>query len=453
MGVRFRKSIRVGKFARINFSKSGVSTSFGIPGARISVSKRGKTFTSGIPGSGLYFQTLSKKKPASKSHATSARNISHTSTGRIPKSVIDVANYTGLAEYKFIVRINDAGEPELLGPDNNVITDEVLIGLLKKTPQYKEMKPEIKRLQLEFAKETVEEKDQEHRDLIDIFKQCEAVDTYNSFNDELTNLAPETYVLRKYDVPKPTSLSVQFALSEEAEKTIRGFFGVRKRRNEYVVQNYKARYSSEISKQELEEKEFISQEKEKQKIENKRLEKEYKERKRQLELSLAGDPDFIENIALDWLDALKMPFDFSMQLEYREDASTLMVDLDLPEIEDFPDELYYVKTSGVLGKKKRTQSMLKEDYARYVFGLAMFIASNLFNISPLVQVVAISAYTQRRNKEGAVNDDYIYSIKFTRQRFEEKDLSREDPVTFCMGFENRCNQTSTGLFKAIHPFE
>ena len=53
MAFRFRKSIRLGKFARINISKTGIGASAGMPGARVGVSRRGAYKSVGIPGTGV----------------------------------------------------------------------------------------------------------------------------------------------------------------------------------------------------------------------------------------------------------------------------------------------------------------------------------------------------------------------------------------------------------------
>lgn len=55
MGTRFRKSLGLGKGARITVGKRGVSGSVGIPGFRMSVHSSGRvTRTVGVPGTGLY---------------------------------------------------------------------------------------------------------------------------------------------------------------------------------------------------------------------------------------------------------------------------------------------------------------------------------------------------------------------------------------------------------------
>ena len=61
MGFRFRKTIKLFPGVKLNFSKSGVSTSIGAPGATINISKRGTRGTVGILGSGIsYADNLSK---------------------------------------------------------------------------------------------------------------------------------------------------------------------------------------------------------------------------------------------------------------------------------------------------------------------------------------------------------------------------------------------------------
>ena len=53
---RFQKRIGLGKFARVNLSKSGASLSLGVPGLRTTFGgPRGTRTTFGIPGSGLSY--------------------------------------------------------------------------------------------------------------------------------------------------------------------------------------------------------------------------------------------------------------------------------------------------------------------------------------------------------------------------------------------------------------
>ena len=61
MGLRFRKSISIIPGVRLNFSKSGMSVSSGVPGFRKTINTKGQvTTTVGIPGTGLYYVDTKK---------------------------------------------------------------------------------------------------------------------------------------------------------------------------------------------------------------------------------------------------------------------------------------------------------------------------------------------------------------------------------------------------------
>lgn len=56
MGLHFRKSIKIGKFLRINLSKNGVGFSLGGKALRLNHSAKGRTSaTVSIPGTGISY--------------------------------------------------------------------------------------------------------------------------------------------------------------------------------------------------------------------------------------------------------------------------------------------------------------------------------------------------------------------------------------------------------------
>lgn len=60
MGFYFKKSVNLG-ICKLNFSKSGVSVSFGVKGFRISIGPKGVQFNAGRKGV-YYNKTVSSKK-------------------------------------------------------------------------------------------------------------------------------------------------------------------------------------------------------------------------------------------------------------------------------------------------------------------------------------------------------------------------------------------------------
>lgn len=85
MGLRYRKSIKLGAGFRINFSKSGVGYSWGVPGYRMTKTATGRTRrTYSIPGTGISHVEESKSPKNSRPNETvrdSLNDINSASTG------------------------------------------------------------------------------------------------------------------------------------------------------------------------------------------------------------------------------------------------------------------------------------------------------------------------------------------------------------------------------------
>jgi tetratricopeptide (TPR) repeat protein len=73
VGFRLQRSIRLGKFLRLNISKSGIGLSAGVPGLRLSTGPSGTHFNIGLPGTGLSY----RKKLGSKTLSDITQQIEH----------------------------------------------------------------------------------------------------------------------------------------------------------------------------------------------------------------------------------------------------------------------------------------------------------------------------------------------------------------------------------------
>lgn len=102
MGLRFRKSIKLGKGVKLNLGKKSVGLSVGGKGARFSVNSKGRTTTTlGIPGTGLSYSHSSKGMKHSKKR--SASNVPHTAkpkkemlTGLLPLIITILFGWLGV---------------------------------------------------------------------------------------------------------------------------------------------------------------------------------------------------------------------------------------------------------------------------------------------------------------------------------------------------------------------
>lgn len=170
------------------------------------------------------------------------------------------------------------------------------------------------------------------------------------------------------------------------------------------------------------------------------------------QLSYKGDEDTIESLVGSFMMNLEFPY--PIKANYELEDNILYVDLDLPEIEELVKE-YPAQVKDKIINKKKTQNELKQEYAYTVMSLSAYLTASFFNLSSYINEIVISGFTTRRNKDGDLNDEYLYSIKYKRSEFENTDLSKEDNIyDFILKFENRINFNNTNnTFKSIKPFE
>ena len=155
----------------------------------------------------------------------------------------------------------------------------------------------------------------------------------------------------------------------------------------------------------------------------------------------------------EWIGDSEAPIAFEMQAEVLADKGAIMIDLDLPEIENMPENTLAELADGTVKIKKKTQKQQREDYKTCVFGLGEYVASHVLAVVPQAQKIVVSAYTQRRDeKTGEAEDTFIYSVIFERSSFV-KDYQTRDPYDFCSGLTSRFYILASGLMKKIVPFE
>lgn len=95
MGLRFRKSISLIPGVRLNFSKSGMSVSAGVPGFRKTINTKGQvTTTVGVPGTGLYYVDTKKAGNNSSNQNRNPQSQQQQVASYVPTETQLQANYT-----------------------------------------------------------------------------------------------------------------------------------------------------------------------------------------------------------------------------------------------------------------------------------------------------------------------------------------------------------------------
>lgn len=432
--MRYRKTIKVCKGVKLNVSKSGFSVTTGGKGLSLNAGARGLYLNTGIPGTGLYDRT---KIAGGSSTPSRAKN---TSTAK-PSGSYDI-------------HMDDDGLITI-SQNGRRILDEALLRKIKQTPEFKSEKVRLDRERRYEVAVKVSTHNQSAEQIIGIAGMSEEVQSARAVQALLASLEPQTYSVRNFMKEKPSKHKIEAKLMAEAEKQISSvaFWTVKKKRQKYVDDRLEAQYAEEVAKWQVEKTAFDEQEQTIANSKNAEYLAEYEDQRAYLECLLMGDPEFIEQQIARRIAEIELPLDFSLQYEYDPESSNLYVDLDLPEIDDLPDEVAVQMANGTMKIKKKPQTALRNDYAKCVFGFAVFFASVFFNVSVVISKILISGYTQRRDKDGNLNDDYIFSLIFDRNTFEQKRPTLADPIEYCMTFENRCNLTKSNIFKTIKPFD
>lgn len=430
MGIRYRKSIKICKGVRMNISKSGASYTFGGRGASINTGRNGTYLNTGIPGTGIY----SRERLDTPAHQPTPSY--NTQPGEVQ------------------IIMNDRGHVELYDASGHPITDQARIRRIKSGAQYGAAMRAMETQRRQKLGDIMRDQAAASDNLIRIYKHAPKVETEAVFWDNLQNMQPEPYTRRQFETPAPDAQRMKDDLKMEAYKNVktRAFWRRKKLWADYVQTHFDQEYPAAQALWEKEKRDFEDEETLRAQDEARRRQAECQAQRQQLQSLGEGDPEAVEQTVGRWLGDMSLPVDVSVNYTYDADIGALLLDVDLPEIESLPTTQYVQLQSGNLTERKKTQTQLREEYATLIFGIAVFLAANLFNLSPAITGIVLSGYSQRRNAAGDVQDDYLLSVCFTRAPFEKECAGDCDPIEFCQRFENRCKMTATKIFKPIEPY-
>lgn len=104
--MRFRRKAKLFPGVYLNFSKTGISTTIGVPGASVNLGKQGAYLNTGIPGTGIYDRQKisdgkkSKQTPQPSEHEVPLGNTSNAEIGAIKTEKAESTTTKGLQELK-----------------------------------------------------------------------------------------------------------------------------------------------------------------------------------------------------------------------------------------------------------------------------------------------------------------------------------------------------------------
>lgn len=449
MAWSYRKRIKIAPGISINLSKSGISTSIGPKGAKVTVGPKGTYLHTGIPGTGIY----SRQKigsPSSSSKPSYAAGLLDTgsSASRSRSSYTEGFGVDMNMDRKGNLTFSFT---DSLGyPITDDATIQRLIRKTKSLPIYKEKLAEVTRM-------TYEEVNADTEAFTDLFKKTPALKTESEVNMALSRVSQKHYTPLPFTEEAPDKNEIERQLQSEAEEKIRHFFWWKNKpeRAKYVEEKLRVVYDQQVAEWESRRDDFNAEQAREKKFKDAEYFHEYLEEKKPLEAYLSRDVDVI-------LDALKtesanlnedLPGDSGMAFYFDFQYGALYVSMDLPEVEEIPNDKAVYLPSGNVSFKQKTMKEIQLDYVKCICGLAFYVAGRLFNVNSAIDYIQINGFTQRINKaNGVADDDYVYSVFFDREAFSLLGMKYIDPLEALREFPSRIKASATGVLSTILPF-
>lgn len=305
-----------------------------------------------------------------------------------------------------------------------------------------------------------------------------------SLQRELTE-AEDNLQSLTFEEVEPTKESVEQLLLEEAKESIKAFLPWKQKRlrREFVESNIDGRYkelhdswlsrkdSYESRKSELksivdqknakldiirEAKKKFTFDRAKELFEAQlnewRSERDefYDSFKQNFQNVIDGDKDYVITAIDSVFPDDELPMEYFVDAVYDEANGKVYVDLDLPEIEDVPNQKITLTSTGKKSIRQKSQTDLRTDYANCILGLAMNVAFSIFNVSLKISEVEIMGYTQRKEDNSAIaTDQYVFVINFDRDTFSKIDFNRLSPTQILNFFQHHILLSKSFVLKQI----
>jgi Protein of unknown function (DUF4236) len=156
------------------------------------------------------------------------------------------------------------------------------------------------------------------------------------------------------------------------------------------------------------------------------------------------------------LSELPWPRETIVSMELASNQTILLVDVDLPEIEDMPTARLKMDIRALaLVEKAVPVSGIRRSYRDHVHGIIFRIVGQAFASNPFLTEVRIAGYTQRLSTAvGKMEDSYVIAAKVKRTDWSKisfANLAIIDPVESLGMFDLTVSIDAQGTMRAIAP--
>lgn len=179
---------------------------------------------------------------------------------------------------------------------------------------------------------------------------------------------------------------------------------------------------------------------------------------KEAENALRNDTEVMIAVLSSAFSSLIWPRETLVSFDVVDDGEKVLLDVDLPEIEDMPSKESRVnKKQLCITINNGTQKQMRLDYLTHIHSIGFRFIGDVFAYLPSVLKIVFSGYSQRIDKRtGNLEDEYLYSVRVERDLWSKinfHNLTAIDIVKCFDQFELNRKVTSTGVISAIEPFE
>ena len=275
----------------------------------------------------------------------------------------------------------------------------------------------------ELIKKWSEENEEERNDLIYLYRKSPKLKTEEDFNAEIASIKPNQYVRKTFDEPAPSIDQIQEDLEAEAELEVSSwmFWTLKKKRQEYVEVRLEPYYQQQLEAYNQRRAQYEEAENKAEKDYNQQSLKQCEERKQQLTALIEGNnAELLEKEMLRVPDIMSLSFPY--HVESTLNGTTISLSLSLPKAKELPHLEGVRLASGNYKIKEIPDKNKKKDYSEWVMGIAIYVASYYFNVSPKINAVNIEGHVSTEDS----NEVSLYDIVFDRTTLESMNFEELD---------------------------
>lgn len=399
MAFRFRRRITLAPGVRLNLSKRGAGVSVGPRGASITLGPSGAHAHAGVPGTGLGYRTRLNKKGDSTKSGSEAKTEAPREEG-------------GTLELE--LAIDERGYVSYFHADG--------------TPLSEAEARDVRRDGEDAIRQRLQALcEQRNADLVAL--------------GQLHHDTPAP-TLGGY-TPRPFIEAPPAALSTRPLRWWHRFWPPGERRRLNDNRRRRAAFDKAYRQWEWRKAEFDAAEFARQQRESR---------------GVWDDLDAMARTLQERLEEIDWPRETAVDFDLGADERTIAVDIALPGEDEMPDCEWGMPAKRLkLTPKKLSATRQRQLYRDHVHGIAFRVLGAVFARLPAVREARVSGYRQAADAAtGEARDQYLYSIKVTRERWERihfDALEQIDPVAAAEAFTLRRDMTKTGIFRDIDPFK